>query len=220
MRRRWLALLLCLVVCPLSLVRFVAAGDATLSVNEAATQILFNEQQTKIALALENKTGQTLVARVRLELLDTDNRVRAATTRAELIKAGASRLNVALTPSLLTALSAAERARLLLFRLHYRITQATDADRAPVLTEGYVSLSQLQAPDVFELRVAAPRVARAGQTYRARVHAQRPLSDQPAAGVSVNGELTFDGADGEDVVLKGAGVTDAQGDAALDFKLP
>ena len=219
MRRRWLALLLCLAVCPLALVRFVAADDAALRVNEHDTQISFDDQQTKLTLALENNTGQPLSARVQLELFDPENRVRAATVRAEQINIGASRLTVPLAPSLLSALDDNERAQLLWYRLHYRITQA-NAGAELVLAEGVVSVSQLQAPDLFELHVAAPRSARSGQTYRAHIHAQRPLTAQPVASVRVEGAVTFDGANGDDVVLKAAGVTDAQGDVALDFKLP
>ncbi|HYX40865.1 MAG TPA: hypothetical protein VE821_04170, partial [Pyrinomonadaceae bacterium] len=98
MRCRWLSLLLCLVVCPLLLVRFVAADDTRLRVNEHDTQISFADQQTKLTLALENNTGHALITRVQLELLDTENRVRAATVRAEQISAGASRLTVPLVP--------------------------------------------------------------------------------------------------------------------------
>ena len=219
MRRRWLALLLCLAVCPLLLVRFVAAGDTRLRVNEHATQIAFDDQQTKLTLALENNTGRTINARVQLDLLDPENHVRATTVRVEQIGAGASRLLVPLAPSLMSALKPEERAQVLWYRLYYRITQASDG-AAPVLTEGIVSVSQLQAPDLFELHVAAPRSARAGQVYRAHVHAQRPLTAQALAGVRVEGTVTFDGANGEDVSLKAAGATDAQGDVALDFKLP
>src|SRR5205085_7962591 len=219
MRRRWLALLLCLAVCPLALVRFVAADDAALRVNEHDTQISFDDQQTKLTLALENNTGQPLSARVQLELFDPENRVRAATVRAEQINIGASRLTVPLAPSLLSALDDNERAQLLWYRLHYRITQA-NAGAELVLAEGIVSVSQLQAPDLFELHVAAPRSARAGQVYRAHIHAQRPLTAQAVAGVRIEGAVTFDDANGDDVILKAAGVTDAQGDVALDFKLP
>ena len=120
MRCRWLSLLLCLAVCLPCTVRFAAAGDSTLHVNEPDTQIAFDEQQTKLTLALENDTGQTINARIQLELLDPENRARAATARVEQISVGASRLTVPLAPSLMSALKDDERAEVLWYRLHYR----------------------------------------------------------------------------------------------------
>jgi len=129
MRRRWLALLLCLAVCPLLLVRFVAAGDTRLRVNEHATQIAFDDQQTKLTLALENNTGRTINARVQLDLLDPENHVRATTVRVEQIGAGASRLLVPLAPSLMSALKPEERAQVLWYRLYYQIGRASCRER-------------------------------------------------------------------------------------------
>ncbi|MFL6212066.1 MAG: MG2 domain-containing protein [Pyrinomonadaceae bacterium] len=220
MRRRWLALLLCLLVCLACAVRFVAAGGNTLSVNETATQILFADAQTRILLAVENNSGQTINARLRLELIAPDDRVRAMAMRAEQIKPGASALTVPLAPALLNTLTEDERKLLMWYRLRYQITEATNRADAPVLTEGIVSVSRLRAPDIFELHVAAPRNAREGQPLRARVRALHPLTAQPATGVRVAGAFTFDGADGDDVVLKAAGLTDADGYALLDFSVP
>ena len=81
MRGRWLALLLCLSVCLPAAVRHALAGNDPLRVNEAATQVLFNDEQTTIALAVENQTGNRFAARLRLELIDPDNRVRAMSAR-------------------------------------------------------------------------------------------------------------------------------------------
>jgi hypothetical protein len=207
-------------VCLACAVRFVAAGGNTLSVNEAATQILFADAQTSVQLAVENNSGQTINARLRLELIAPDDLVRATATRVEQIKPGARTLTVPLAPALLAALTDDERKLLMWYRLRYQITEDTSRADAALLTEGIVSVSRLRAPDVFELHVAAPRNAREGQLLRARVRALHPLTAQPAIGVHVAGEFTFDGVDGDDVVLKAAGLTDADGYALLDFSVP
>ncbi len=217
MRRRWLALLLCLAVCLVCAVRFVAADDNTLRVNETATQILFSAEQTSVTLAVANDTGRALGVRLRVELLDTHDVVRAAATRAEQLRAGANRVPVVLKPSLLATLNDSERKLILWYRLRYTVTADTGT---PVLAAGVISVNQLGTPDLFELHVAAPEYAREGQTIRARVRAAHPLTGQPAPGVNVAGEFTFDGPAGDDVELKAASVTDPEGYAALNFVLP
>ena len=218
MRGRWFALLLCLSVCLPAAVRHAAAGDNSLRVNEAATQVLFSDAQTTIALAVENDTGRAISARLQLELIDPNNRVRAVATRTAELRPGADTCKVPLAPSLLATLTPDERRLLMWYRLHYRVSADTTA--APPLAEGILSVSRLQAPDLFELHVAAPLAALEGHVVRTRVRAVHPLDARPAAGVRVAGELTFENDEGADLVLKTAGTTTADGYAALDFTLP
>ncbi len=220
MRCRWLALLLCLVVCLACAVRFAAAGDNTVRVNEAATQILFGGAQTNVTLALANDTGRAMDVHLRLELLDPHDAVRVRATRDAQLKPGANRITVALTPALLATLNNSERKLITWYRLRYSITADTGPAAPPVLAAGMISLNQLGTPDLFELHVAAPQFTREGQTIHARVRATHPLTGRAAPGVKVAGEFTFDGPDGDDVALKAASTTDADGYAVLDFALP
>src|SRR5205085_933136 len=167
---------------------------------------------------VENQTGNRIAARLRLELIDPDNRVRAMTARTTELRPGASVVKVPLAPSLLATLNYTERRLLMWYRLHYRLS--ADADDASPLAEGVVSISRLQAPDLFELHVAAPQVAIEGRSLRTRIRAVHPLDARPTAGVSVAGELTFENDEGDDLVLKAAGTTTSDGYTTLDFALP
>ncbi len=220
MRRSWLVLLLCLVVCLACAVRFVAADDNTVRINEAATQILFGGAQTNVTLALANDTGQAIDVQLRLELLDPHDAVRVRATRAAQLKSGANHVTVAFMPALLATLNDSERKLIMWYRLRYSITADAGPAAPPVLAAGVISLNQLDTPDLFELHVAAPQFTREGQTIRARARATHPLTGRAAPGVKVAGAFTFDSPDGDDVVLKAAGTTDADGYAALDFALP
>jgi len=151
---------------------------------------------------------------------DPQDQVRAAANREEIIRPGAHELLVPVSPSLTATLNEVERRRLMWYRLRYRITPATEwtnATMGPIA--GYISLSELIAPDVFELRVAAPRLAREGTRYRARAFATHPLTSHPVAGVEVSGEVEFESGERK-IVLKATGLTDRDGIAWLDFELP
>jgi len=221
MSRRWCSLLLCLVVClgPLP-VGAMVASEPSLRLREAATRIEFRADHISVALVIDNRTGQSFPARVRLEILNPQDHIRAAANREEIIRPGAHELLVPLSPTLTATLNEVERRRLMWYRLRYRITPTTEAANArmgPIA--GYISLSELIAPDVFELRVAAPRLARAGTRYRARAFATHPLTSQPVAGVEVTGEVDFENGERQ-FILKATGLTDGDGIAALDFELP
>ncbi|HEY9282825.1 MAG TPA: hypothetical protein VIP46_05175, partial [Pyrinomonadaceae bacterium] len=93
MRRRWLALLLCLQVCAgaggnvsrVALAQHKVTDDLTvnaLRVDERATRVAFDGGRSRVALAVENASGRALDARVALELLDTKDRVVARDERA------------------------------------------------------------------------------------------------------------------------------------------
>ncbi|HEY9284511.1 MAG TPA: MG2 domain-containing protein, partial [Pyrinomonadaceae bacterium] len=89
----------------------------------------------------------------------------------------------------------------------------------PFLPISATQASWLQRePDLFELRVAAPRKPREGQPLRVRVRAVHPVSGQPVGGVRVTGKVEFD--DGKQPELAAEAVTDSDGNATLDFKLP
>ncbi|MDQ3586234.1 MAG: MG2 domain-containing protein, partial [Acidobacteriota bacterium] len=228
MSRRWFSLLLCLAVCLNSVPISAAAPSPLLRLNEADTKINFNSGGTSVTLTLENDAGRTIPARVRLEILDPQNRVRAAATRDESIRPGTNKLVAALAPSLTASLTNDQRRQLMLSRLRYRITPGAHEGTSPspvaqsalpAAIEGYISLSQMIAPDVFELRVAAPQFARGGTDYHARARATHPLTARPVAGVSVAAEIKFEAGE-NDVTLKASGSTDAEGFAALAFVLP
>ncbi|MDM7921422.1 MAG: MG2 domain-containing protein, partial [Pyrinomonadaceae bacterium] len=86
---------------------------------------------------------------------------------------------------------------------------------------GILSLSQMIA-DLFELRIIAADNVAAGMTYRVRVRALHPFTEQAAAGVGITTEVELDlkGEDDRQLKLNGTGVTNAEGFAVIDLTLP
>jgi hypothetical protein len=207
-------MLVCLTM-PLFVVQFTNAA-AALHVNEAATRFFWQEDRTSIALAVENPTSRTLVARVKLELLDPRGNLRASAERDETLKRGQAEVVIPL-PLKLDMENQSDRNELLWYRLRYRITPASGAEANA--TEGIVSLSEITL-DIFDLRVVAPPVTRAGMRCRAQVSALHPISARPVAGVSLEGQVEFSDDQDEDRTLKVNGVTNDEGYALLDFDLP
>ncbi|HYH85659.1 MAG TPA: MG2 domain-containing protein, partial [Pyrinomonadaceae bacterium] len=74
-------------------------------------------------------------------------------------------------------------------------------------------------PDLFELRVVSSRSARGGSTLRARVRTANPVGNRPVKGVAVGAQLVFD-IGIRATVLKASAMTDGDGLASLDFRLP
>ncbi|HJR08223.1 MAG TPA: MG2 domain-containing protein [Pyrinomonadaceae bacterium] len=226
MRRRWLSLLLCLQVCLCALAvssLALAQSPTALRVNEAATRILLGEGQSKVALAVENHDKQPVLAQIKLELLDTSDKVVARTQRREHLKPGTSVVKAFLPVSNFASNNQDNR-QLLWYRLRYEIAPyVADASRIVDSTPsaGIISMSEI-TPDLFELRVAAASRTNAGQLYRVRVRATHPLTSRPVRGVEVTTEIEFDGIGegADDVVLKSSGTTNAEGYVTLDFKLP
>jgi hypothetical protein len=176
MRRRWLLSLLCLSVLFLSLVQLTRARGE-FKVNETATRFLLEKEPAEVMLSVENSTGETLNARVEVEILDPKNNSRANTTQVQPIRNGSQKLNLPL-PVFLSSLNEKERRSLLLYRLHYRVSEA--GSNGHTLAAGIVSLSEI-TPDLFDLRVATSELAREGNRYHARVQATHPITRRPAA---------------------------------------
>jgi uncharacterized protein YfaS (alpha-2-macroglobulin family) len=217
MRHRiWVTVLFCLFTVSLLLSQ-LSSATTTLRVNETSTKVLLEEKQTNVSLAVENPTGHSFPARVRLEVLDPEGQVIAETSREATIKRGQAALLLPL-PLELSGLSAAERNKMLWYRLRYRISELEATEQASARqVEGIVSLSEI-TPDIFQLNVVAPERAREGTRYRAQVRTVHPVTSRPVKGVSLEAKFGFD--DDALVDLKASGVTDAQGYAAFDFDLP
>src|SRR6266404_5187563 len=213
MSRKWLLFSFCLSV--LLTLAPLSRASMTLRVNESATRVLFEEQDTRVLLAVENSLGRRVSAHLKLELIDTDGTVRAAAERDDQIKPGA---NIIATPIglWLSGKAATDTRELLWYRLRYRITSPAPS-QFDQLT-GLISLSEI-TPDIFALSVATPGKAQPGAGYRLRVRAAHPLTSRAVADVDISAEIKFEGDHG-DIVLKQAARSDASGFATLDFQIP
>jgi hypothetical protein len=215
-RRSWVIILFCLFTVSLLLSQ-LSSASTTLHVNEAGTKVLLEDKQTNVSLAVENPTGQTFPAHVRLEVLDPQGKLVSVAERDETIKCGNAALLIPL-PLQLTGLNENERNEMLWYRLRYQITPLTSSEAAnggPV--EGIVSLSEI-TPDIFQISVTAPEKVREGTRYRAQIRTIHPVTSRPVKGVQVEAKIDFDDKQLEDIKL--SGVTDANGSVALDFDLP
>ncbi len=210
MSRRWLLFLLCLSVLLLSLVPLTHAGGEV-KVDESRTRILIQTEPVEVQLAVANSTGKTLTATVQLELLDPRDRVVATTSSTQQLTPGNQTLKLSI-PFSISKLRDNERREILWYRLRYRLSE-----QGP-LAEGIVSLSQ--SPDLFELSVVTSELAREGSLYHVRVNASHPLTHKPAAKVAITGELLLEDDADRSVKLQAAKITDNEGYALLDFRIP
>src|SRR6201988_2483991 len=177
MGRKWLLSLLCLLVVCLLVVVQSTSARFELRVNEAKTKLTFNELAPELALVVENG-GKPLVAEIKVELIDTGNRVVAAVSDKIDLKTGSQRVLFTL-PTKTRDFSPEEKSELLSYRLRYQVTPLGPADNVTAVG-GIVSVSSI-TPDLFDLRVATPEFVRGGTSFKAMVKASHPISNKPAA---------------------------------------
>ncbi|MDX6405428.1 MAG: hypothetical protein QOH70_2883 [Blastocatellia bacterium] len=214
MSRKWLLFPFCLSV--LLTLAPLSSASLTLRIDESATKVLFENEGTRVLLAVENSLGRRVAAHVQLELIDIDGAVRAKAEANDQIKSGANTLNIPIA-LWVSGKSATDTREVLWYRLRYKVAAATEGQFDPL--SGVISLSEI-TPDIFALHVAAPEKAQQGAAYRLRVRAAQPMTSRAVAGVNVEAEIKFDGNDKDDIVLKQSARTDANGFATLDFQIP
>ncbi|HKV32879.1 MAG TPA: hypothetical protein VJP89_01015, partial [Pyrinomonadaceae bacterium] len=73
-----------------------AGGD--LSVNESRTKFVWHKDRSEVLLAVENTTGETRNASVRLELLDTHDAVLSETFATQSVAPGSQTMRFNLPP--------------------------------------------------------------------------------------------------------------------------
>ena len=213
MSQRRLLFLFCLAIGFLSLVHLTHAGG-DLRVDESRTRFVLHPDSIEVLFGVENFSGQTQNASVRLELLDTQNAVLSEIFETQPVAPGNQLLRFKM-PQVVADSTRFKHRDLLWYRLRYRLVQTVRSSMS--IHNGVISLSEIM-PDLFEIRVASSEILRGGGRYRARVQASHPFTHQPAAGVQIKGEITFD----EDNRAKpnASATTDKEGYALLDFVLP
>ena len=213
MTPRRLLFLLCVSVLFLSVVHLTRAGS-NLIVNESRTRFVLQKDHIDILFAVENTTGQTRNASIRLELLDTKDAILSETSETQTVAPGIQILRFKM-PQVVANLTDLERRDLLWYRLRYRLVETVGSSM--LIQNGIISLSEIM-PDLFELRVAAADFAREGGSYRARVQARHPFTHSPAPGVQIKGTFTFD--ENENIKREATATTGKDGYALLNFVMP
>ncbi|HYO92351.1 MAG TPA: hypothetical protein VEQ40_11970, partial [Pyrinomonadaceae bacterium] len=189
MRRTILILFFSLLAALLFALQFSAA-PLILRVNEKGASIDFDTKEAAVLLPVENVSGRSLSARITLELVDTKDKVRGRGEQLEELSAGQKRVRVPL-PFDFTRLDASEKKQLPFYRLRYSVYAGEDSNARVNVAEGVISLSEI-TPELFELRITAPRKAREGTRYRVRVQAMHPITRRPVGGVQLTAEMELE----------------------------
>jgi len=214
MSRKWLLFPFCLSVALMMFVQLTSARRG-ITIDEAATRFLINNDSASVLLSVNNSAGDNLTVRIQLEVLDSEDRIKAKVEQVADLGSGAKTFTLPV-PFNPLKLDSNERRRLLWYRLHYRVIPVHSTEH---LADGLVSLSEI-TPDLFEVRLATSEVVREGGGYFARVQAIHPITRRPANEVAIDAEVTLEDDNGRSVKLRTSGVTDATGYVRLDFRLP
>jgi hypothetical protein len=174
----------------------LCASNGVVLVDEGATRVVLQDQRSTLLLAVTNPTSDTLTANVRLEWLGESGTVLWESDCVERLKPGRIILRLPVE-------SGAEIDSVWL-RVRYRIA-AGGAE-----TTGILPVASI-ADHFFELRMATPFVAGAGETVSIPVYASHPVTRRPVSGVRITGK---------DDDQRVEGVTGADGVATLRFRMP
>ena len=215
MVRRSAPALLGLFVCLLA--AHLSSAAPAFHLDESRIRLSLDADSARVRLEVNNATGRDLGARLRVELIDPREHVRAEAARDVRLRLGSHALDAALGLPYAQLLEA-EREEFPWYRLRYSVTPDAGPN-SPGALAGVVSVSEV-TPDLFGLSVISAPAARPGTHYAARVRTANPVTQRPLKGVAVEATLTFDGSGDRDTVLKAKGATDGDGFATLDFELP
>lgn len=186
------------------------SAQVFLKIDENETKATFEANKLQTNLAVENSASK-LSANVKLEILDAQDKVLAATETSQNLGRGKQNLQISL------AFDQSEDASELLWkRLRYTISAGNSS------ISNIVSLSEIM-PEVFELQISAPEKIFAGMNFRAHVLALHPLTKKPIKNVEISSdlELEFDtDADDDELVVKAKGKTNDEGFVSLEFQIP
>ncbi|MGI8670318.1 MAG: alpha-2-macroglobulin family protein [Aridibacter sp.] len=196
-------------VIALLVVCFLCAFSANAQIiNESESSIILNEKTADVFFMIEN-SNRSFTKKLTLELLDNENKI--LTKIVENVKIETGKKEYKFSLPLGDLMKNGEKNDIIWHRLRYSLDGKTNI----------VSLSEL-VKDNFELRVIATNNLLPGMNYRSRIRAVNPLNNQPIEKVFVSAELNLELKDGDkkELILNSSGITDADGFAVLDFKIP
>jgi alpha-2-macroglobulin-like protein len=215
MRHRLIgSVLVCLFSASIFAARY-SANSPILRVNESATKFSLKKEGAVVSLAVENSGSSALTARVKLELIDPRDAVRATAMIEASILPGSG---VSTVPMVKIGAGDYDVKELLWHRLRYEIAAIDSSGKETDSVSGLISLSEITS-DIFRLLVSAPQEVGKEAKYAVRARALHPLTGKPVPGVNVEASMAYEEGDDERD-LKSSGVTNSTGEALLEFKLP
>jgi A-macroglobulin complement component/alpha-2-macroglobulin family protein/carboxypeptidase family protein/MG2 domain-containing protein/A-macroglobulin receptor/macroglobulin-like protein len=215
MRHRLIgSVLVCLFSASIFAARY-SANSPSLRVNESATKFSLKKEGAVVSLAVENSGSSGLTARVKLELIDPRDAVRATAMIEPSVPSGSG---VSTVPMVKIGAGDYDVRELLWHRLRYDIAAIDSSGKETDSVSGLISLSEI-TPDIFRLLVSAPQEVGKEAKYAVRARALHPLTGKPVSGVNVEARMAYEEGDDERD-LKSSGVTNSTGEVLLEFKLP
>ena len=150
-----------------------------LRVDEHATRVILENDQSALALALENPSPNPVTAGIRLEWVNEKDESDSSLERSISVPPGRSESTI---PFPIPSKTGNEP---MWYRLRYHLL--TDGGE----TAGTLSLAHIAA-HVFELRAVLGPLARLGDPLHVLVTAVHPVSGKPVAGVALQASLNLD----------------------------
>ena len=174
---------------------------------ENESSIVLNEKTADLSLVIDNPNKNSM-QKISLELIDANGVVRSQKTISQQITKGKEIYKLQLP---LGDLLEKNQADISWYRLRYQVGE----------NRGIVSLSQI-VKDIFEVRIIAADELFSGMTYRTRIRAINPFTNESVSGVKINSELELEIKHEDDKTFKlnAQGITDQEGFLNLDFKIP
>ncbi len=208
------SLFLCLLSASIFVAKF-SAKTSGLRVNESATKFSLLKGDATVSLALENPGAAATPARINLELINPRDVIRATAMSEISVPSGSGLFTI---PLVKVGSSDYDGKELLWYRLRYRISATDQSAADPDAVSGVISLSEI-TPDIFRLLVSAPEEAGKELKYTIRVRTLHPLTGNPVGGVNAQAQMDYEEGD-DQRKLKSTSVTNSDGEALLEFKLP
>ena len=166
-----------------------------------------------VGIPFTSSVEKSLRAVARIELLNPEDVVRAQLTQSVDLRPRQKEIVLRL-PKPFEGVPAAEMEALHWLRVRYEVKSET----GEVLASGIEALNT-PTTDPFILTAGAARVAEPGRPYRVQVHV-RSHNGAPLARVEIHGDLTWDDEGGQEKKLNATALTDAGGNATVQFPIP
>src|SRR5215813_14636482 len=167
MRHRLIgSILVCLFSASIFAARY-SADSPSLRVNESATKFSLKKEGAVVLLAVENSSSSALTARIKLELIDPRDAVRATAMIEASVPSGSS---VSTVPMVKIGAGDYDVKELIWHRLRYEIAAIDSSGKETDQVSSLVSLTEI-TPDIFRLMVSAPQEADKEAKYFVRARA-------------------------------------------------
>src|SRR5271169_3691327 len=208
----------CLLTVSLLFVPSAKAQDTPSPISVVQSKMRFDfEPQVQFVLPLSNSSAKQLRGNVKIELLDSENKVVSSGNSEIAVDPGNFLNNLVVGEAGLPTKSPSELAT---YRLKYTVVPTGESAFVPF--EGIVQLGRIMT-NPFQIRTSSMGQVRPGTKYPVRVRIENPYTAHPYAGIEVVASLKLhlsDFANEEPKPIVRKAKSDAEGYAVFSFDLP